>query len=75
MPLPPGNGLISHGNSKSRISFLRRFAVGFVILAGLGLLYVPAYHLVQGPYPGLGETPSPVATVGGTHFVASVGMH
>ncbi|KAK2584710.1 hypothetical protein KPH14_007044 [Odynerus spinipes] len=31
--------------------------VGFVILAVLGLLYVPAYHSAQGPYLGLAQLP------------------
>lgn len=60
---------------KGKISFVRRLAVGFVILATLGLLYVPAYHSAQSPFLGLGETPSPAESIGDSHLVASVGMH
>ncbi|KAF7412590.1 hypothetical protein HZH66_001486 [Vespula vulgaris] len=49
-----------------------RLVVGFVILAVLGLLYVPAYHSVQGPFLGLGETPSPTEPLSGSHLVATV---
>lgn len=74
--LPPASSINgNNGNAKGKISFVRRLALGFIILAGLGLLYVPAYHSAQGQFSGLGETPSPVGSVGGTHFVASVGMH
>ncbi|OXU20463.1 hypothetical protein TSAR_012319 [Trichomalopsis sarcophagae] len=72
--LPPASSISgNNGNAKGKISFVRRLALGFIILAGLGLLYVPAYHSAQGQFSGLGETPSPVGSVGGTHFVASLG--
>ncbi|XP_017879469.1 beta-1,3-galactosyltransferase 1-like isoform X2 [Ceratina calcarata] len=45
----------NNGTIKGRISFVRRLAVGFVILATLGLLYVPAYHSAQGPFLGLAQ--------------------
>ena len=76
MQLPPASSINgNNGNTKGKVSFVRRLALGFIILAGLGLLYVPAYHSAQGQFSGLGETPSPVGSVGSTHFVASVGMH
>ncbi|XP_020279121.1 beta-1,3-galactosyltransferase 1-like isoform X2 [Pseudomyrmex gracilis] len=58
------------GNTKSKSSFVRRLTVGFVILAVLGLLYVPAYHSAQSPF--LGETPSPAESPGSLHSLASV---
>lgn len=76
MQLPPASSINNgNGNSKGKCSFVKRLAVGFIILAGLGLLYVPAYHSAQGQFAGLGETPSPVGSVGSTHFISSVGMH
>ncbi|KAG7188669.1 hypothetical protein KM043_008292 [Ampulex compressa] len=39
------------------IPYQRWIAVGFVILAVFGLLYVPAYHSAQGPYLGLAQLP------------------
>ena len=76
MQLPPASSMYgSSGNSRGKISFVRRLTLAFIILACLGLLYVPAYHSAQGQFSGLGETPSPVGPVGGTHFIASVGMH
>ena len=74
IPLPPGNSLHT-GNTKGKVSFMKRFAVGFVILACLVLLYVPAYHLVQGPYSGFGETSFPVVTLGSKYFKSSIGMY
>lgn len=68
MELPSASSINSSG-SKGKGSFLRRLTFGFIILAVLGLLYVPAYHSVQNPL--LGETPTPWL-LGGTHFVASI---
>lgn len=74
--LPPASSLSgNHGNTRGKVSFMKRLVFGFIILAGLGLLYVPAYLSAPGPIPGLGETTPPVRSVGSTHFVASVGMH
>ncbi|XP_014219981.1 beta-1,3-galactosyltransferase 1 isoform X2 [Copidosoma floridanum] len=70
MQLPPASSINGHksnngyGNGKGKVSFVRRLALGFMILAGLGLLYVPAYHSAQGQFSGLGETPSPQGSVG-----------
>ena len=72
MKLPSASNVNISGNNKGKGSFLRRLAFGFIILAALGLLYVPAYHSVQNPV--LGEAPSPGPRAG-THFVASIGMH
>lgn len=63
------------GNTKSKASFVRRLAVGFVILAVLGLLYVPAYHSAQSPFLSLGETPSPAESPGSSHSLVSVGKY
>lgn len=63
----------NNGNVKSKASFVRRLAIGFIILAILGLLYVPAYHSAQSPF--LGETPSPAEPLGSSHTAASVGMY
>ncbi|XP_016913719.2 beta-1,3-galactosyltransferase 1 isoform X1 [Apis cerana] len=68
----PSTTNINNGTVKGKISFVRRLAMGFVILATLGLLYVPAYHSAQGPLLGLGETPSPAKHIGVSHLVASV---
>lgn len=77
--LPMDLPAITVNNSGSikgkQTSFVRRLAIGFVILAILGLLYVPAYHSAQSPFLGLGETPSPAESLGSSHLVASVGMH
>lgn len=59
---------------KGKASFVRRLAIGFVILAILGLLYVPAYHSAQSPFSNLGETPSPPESLSSLRSVASVGM-
>ena len=76
MELPPASSINGNGNSgKGRMSFFRRLALGCVILAALGILYVPAYHSAQGPLLGIGETSSPAGTSGGSHFLASVGTH
>ncbi|XP_033208263.1 beta-1,3-galactosyltransferase 1-like isoform X2 [Belonocnema kinseyi] len=48
MELPSASSINASGN-KGKCSFLRRLAFGFIILAALGLLYVPAYHSVQSP--------------------------
>lgn len=71
----PAITVSSTGNIKGKASFVRRLAIGFVILAILGLLYVPAYHSAQSPFLGLGETPSPAEPLGSSHSIASVGMH
>lgn len=65
----------SNGSVKGKASFVRRLAIGFVILAILGLLYVPAYHSAQSPFLSLGETPSPAEPLGSSRLMASVGMH
>ncbi|KAK9302175.1 hypothetical protein QLX08_005770 [Tetragonisca angustula] len=72
LELPSATNINSNGTVKGKISFVRRLAVGFIILATLGLLYVPAYHSAQGPFLGLGETPSPAKHIGVSHLVASV---
>ncbi|CAD1480981.1 unnamed protein product, partial [Heterotrigona itama] len=72
LELPSATNINNNGAIKGKISFVRRLAVGFVILATLGLLYVPAYHSAQGPFLGLGETPSPAKHIGVSHLVASV---
>lgn len=69
----PAITVSSNGNTKGKASFVRRLAIGFVILAILGLLYVPAYHSAQHPF--LGETPSPAESPGSLHMVTSIGMH
>ncbi|XP_012286095.1 N-acetyllactosaminide beta-1,3-N-acetylglucosaminyltransferase 4 isoform X2 [Orussus abietinus] len=53
MELPPGSSTNSSANGKGKMSFVKRMALGFIILAALGLLYVPAYHSAQGPLLGL----------------------
>lgn len=65
----------NNGSVKNKASFVRRLAIGFVILAILGLLYVPAYHSAQTPFLGLGEAQSPTDSLGSSHLVASMGMH
>ncbi|CAK9812421.1 Beta-1,3-galactosyltransferase 1 [Anthophora plagiata] len=72
LELPSATNINNNGTVKGKISFVRRLAVGFVILATLGLLYVPAYHSIQGPFLGLGETPSPAKHIDVSHLVASV---
>ncbi|XP_078033491.1 beta-1,3-galactosyltransferase 1 isoform X1 [Augochlora pura] len=72
LELPSATNINTNGIVKGKSSFVRRLAVGFVILATLGLLYVPAYHSAQSPFSGLGETPSPAESVGDTHSVASL---
>ncbi|XP_043685267.1 beta-1,3-galactosyltransferase 1-like isoform X2 [Vespula pensylvanica] len=59
MELPSATSINNNGNVKGniKISFVKRLVVGFVILAVLGLLYVPAYHSVQGPFLGLAQLP------------------
>ncbi|XP_014480262.1 PREDICTED: beta-1,3-galactosyltransferase 1-like isoform X1 [Dinoponera quadriceps] len=68
----PAITVSSTGNVKGKASFVRRLAIGFIILAILGLLYVPAYHSAQSPFLGLGETPSPAEPLGSSHSIASV---
>lgn len=75
LKLPSTTNIVNNGIVKGKISFVRRLAVGFMILATLGLIYVPAYHSAQGPFLGLGETPSSPKHIGVSHLVASVGMH
>ncbi|KAL2717977.1 hypothetical protein V1478_011853 [Vespula squamosa] len=74
MELPSATSISNNGSVKGniKISFVKRLVVGFVILAVLGLLYVPAYHSAQGPFLGLGETPSPTEPLSGSHLVATV---
>lgn len=59
MELPLSASISNNGNIKGniKISFVKRLVVGFIILAVLGLLYVPAYHSAQGPYLGLAQLP------------------
>lgn len=77
MELPSATSINKNGSVKGniKISFVKRLVVGFVILAVLGLLYVPAYHSAQGPFLGLGETSSSTELLSGSHLVATVGMH
>lgn len=72
LELPSATNINNNGMVKGKISFVRRLAVGFIILAVLGLLYVPAYHSAQGTFSGLGETPSPAEPIGGSHLVTSI---
>ncbi|CAL7950725.1 unnamed protein product [Xylocopa violacea] len=72
LELPSATNINNNGIVKGKISFVRRLAIGFVILATLGLLYVPAYHSAQGPFLGLGETSSPAEHIGVSYLVASV---
>ncbi|XP_050591532.1 beta-1,3-galactosyltransferase 1-like isoform X1 [Bombus affinis] len=72
LKLPSTTNIVNNGIVKGKISFVRRLAVGFMILATLGLIYVPAYHSAQGPFLGLGETPSSPRHIGVSHLVASV---
>jgi len=65
----------SNGSVKGKASFVRRLAIGFVILAILGLLYVPAYHSAQSPFSSLSETPSSAEPLGNSRLIASVGTH
>ncbi|KAK0163512.1 hypothetical protein PV327_007187 [Microctonus hyperodae] len=62
----------SNSNNRGRTSFIRRLGLGCIVLAALGLLYVPAYHSAQGPAFGIGETSSPAGSSGDSHFLASV---
>ncbi|XP_076242380.1 beta-1,3-galactosyltransferase 1 isoform X2 [Calliopsis andreniformis] len=57
LELPSAININNNGMVKGKISFVRRLAVGFVILATLGLLYVPAYHSAQSPFLGLAQLP------------------
>ncbi|XP_011250495.1 beta-1,3-galactosyltransferase 1 [Camponotus floridanus] len=57
---------------KGKASFVRRLAIGFVILAILGLLYVPAYHSAQSPFLSLSDTQSSVESPGSSHLIASI---
>ncbi|KAH0553605.1 beta-1,3-galactosyltransferase 1-like isoform X1 [Cotesia glomerata] len=61
-------------NVRGRMSFIRRLGVGCIILAALGLLYVPAYHSAQGPLfgIGIGEVSSPAEALGaGSNYLES----
>lgn len=60
---------------KGKASFVRRLAIGFVILAILGLLYVPAYHSAQSPFLSLSDIQSPAESPGSSHLIASMGIH
>jgi len=71
----PATSVNNNGSVKGKASFVRRLAVGFVILAILGLLYVPAYHSAQSPFLGLGETASSIEPLGNLRSMASVGMY
>ncbi|KAL0108517.1 hypothetical protein PUN28_015213 [Cardiocondyla obscurior] len=62
----------SSGSVKGRASFVRRLAIGFVILAILGLLYVPAYHSAQSPFSSFSETPSSAELLGNSRLAPSV---
>lgn len=55
MELPRGVS-INGNNIRGRLSFFRRLALCCIVLAGLGLLYVPAYHSAE-PFD-IGETTS-----------------
>lgn len=65
----------NNGSVKGKASFVRRLAIGFVILAILGLLYVPAYHSAQSPFLSLSETPSSAEPLSSSRLVVSGGMH
>ncbi|XP_012536065.1 beta-1,3-galactosyltransferase 1 [Monomorium pharaonis] len=67
----PAITVYGNGSVKGKASFVRRLAIGFVILAILGLLYVPAYHSAQSPFLSLSETPSSAEPLGNSHLVAS----
>lgn len=66
---------VNSNGVKGKASFVRRLAIGFVILAILGLLYVPAYHSAQSPFSSLSETPSSAEPLGSTRLITSVGTH
>ncbi|KAL6263325.1 hypothetical protein P5V15_006123 [Pogonomyrmex californicus] len=68
----PAITVSSNGSGKGKASFVRRLAIGFVILAILGLLYVPAYHSAQTPFLGLSETPSSAEPLGSLRLIASI---
>ncbi|XP_063977178.1 beta-1,3-galactosyltransferase 1-like isoform X2 [Diachasmimorpha longicaudata] len=57
MELPSAAVINPAHNVRGKMSFIRRLGLGCIILAFLGLLYVPAYHSAQGPL-GIGETTS-----------------
>ncbi|XP_012267723.2 beta-1,3-galactosyltransferase 1-like isoform X2 [Athalia rosae] len=57
LELPPASSINTNGTGKTKSSFLRRLALGFGLLAILGLLYVPAYHSAQGSLQGLAQLP------------------
>ncbi|XP_015121660.1 beta-1,3-galactosyltransferase 1 isoform X2 [Diachasma alloeum] len=57
MELPSAAVINSTHNARGKMSFIRRLGLGCIILAFLGLLYVPAYHSAQGPL-GIGEATS-----------------
>lgn len=65
----------NNGSIKGKASFVRRLAIGFVILAILGLLYVPAYHSAQSPFLSLSDTQSPAESLSNSHLVTSMGMY
>ncbi|TGZ53297.1 Hexosyltransferase [Temnothorax longispinosus] len=63
----------NNGSVKGKASFVRRLAIGFVILSAiLGLLYVPAYHSAQSPFSSLSDTPSSAEPLGNSRLMASV---
>ncbi|XP_011306954.1 beta-1,3-galactosyltransferase 1 isoform X2 [Fopius arisanus] len=49
MELPPAATGNPIHNARGKMSFIRRLGLGCIVLAFLGLLYVPAYHSAQGP--------------------------
>ncbi|XP_043288700.1 beta-1,3-galactosyltransferase 1-like isoform X2 [Venturia canescens] len=58
LALPSASSINGKGSARTRVSFIRRLAVGCVVLGALGLLYVPAYHSAQGPLlPGIAQLP------------------
>lgn len=66
---------VNSSSIKGKASFVRRLAIGFVILAILGLLYVPAYHSAQSPFLSLSDTQSPAESPSSSHLIASMGIH
>ncbi|XP_066581627.1 beta-1,3-galactosyltransferase 1-like isoform X2 [Prorops nasuta] len=56
----PSTSNINNTSIKTKLSFMQRLVLGFIILAILGLLYIPAYHSAQGTLLGIGETSSSI---------------
>ncbi|KAF7994003.1 hypothetical protein HCN44_011272 [Aphidius gifuensis] len=69
MELPRAVNISGNNNVRGRLSFVKRLALCCIVLAGLGLLYVPAYHSAREPIE-LGDTAS-IGSSGITRYVES----